>query len=232
MAVPVIQTRSEQKEGGNVATTTITAPTGITDGDVLIICTATDGNAGTFVWPTDFIEIDAGVGPSSRCTLGAAYKIAASESGNYVVSWDNSEQAISQMYRIDGAVSGSEIQDPNESSTGTSITASITPVLATDSDASLVIVAMGMDDDDVTTDGGGDGDYTTEDVDVSNTGANTCAIGIQSRSEATAAVPLQCDLTLTASEEFFAMWFAVRSIAPATGVDLRVAYHHYQRNTG
>ncbi len=214
MSIPVIQSRSEQKEPSNTTSSTITAPTGITDGDVLIICMATDGNATSINWPSGFTPIAEVHGPSNRCTAAAAYKIASGESGNYAVSWTGNEQAILEMYRVDGAISGDEVQDPDESNTGTSSTATITPVAATDADDSLVFVVSGTDDDDITVDGGGDADYTVEDVDKSSAGANTCAIGVQSKGIATAAVPPQCDLSLTASEEFAAFWFAVRSIAP------------------
>lgn len=216
MAIPVIQSRSEQKEGSNVETTTITAPTGITNGDVLVIAIATDGSSAPYVFPSGFTTIAAINGPSNRCNIAVAYKIAVTESGNYTVSWigAGNEQAISEMYRIDGAISGFEIQDPTEQATGTSTTATITPATATDVDDSLVLVCFGMDDDDITVDGGGDADYAVEDVDGSNTGANTCSIGIQSKGIATAATPPQCDLTLTASEEFAVLWFAIRSIDP------------------
>ena len=218
-AIPVIQTRSEQKETSDVATTTITAPASIADGDVLVICISTDGNS-VFTFPTGFTTIDQGLCPGAgggQCALGCAYKIASSESGNYIVTWTGGdEQAVSEMYRVDGAVSGSEIQDPNESNTGESpdIDATITPVASTDTNDSLVFCVSGHDDDDVTTDGGGDADYTTEDVDESNSGAGTCSIGVQSKGIATAAVPPQCDLTLTNFEEWRITWFAIRSIAP------------------
>lgn len=213
MAVPVIQTRTEAKVSPNSTTITLTAPAGITDGDVLVICIASDGNP-IFTFPTGFIEIGQVIGPSNRCTIGVTYKIASGEAGDYTITWSGPEQAVGEMYRIDGAVSGNEIQDPNESNTGTSGIPTITPATATDTDDSLVIVAMAMDDDDITEDGGGDADYVTEDVDRSDTGANTCSIGVQSRGEATVATPPQCDLTLTATEEFAALWFAIRSIAP------------------
>ena len=216
MGIPVIQSRSQQPEGTNVSTTTITAPAGIVDGDVLVIVIATDGNS-VFTFPTGFMVKDQGFGPSNRCTLGVASKIASSESGDYVVTWTGgTEQSIAFMYRIDGADSGNEIQDPNESNTGTSATASIVPVAATDQVNALVLVCFGMDDDDITTDGGGDPDYNVENVGRSSSGANTCSAGVQSRGQVGASVPPQCDLTLTASEEWRSIWFAVRgTVTPA-----------------
>ena len=215
MAVPVVQSRSEQKESSNTTTSTITAPAGIVDGDVLIICLATDGDqAGAITWPAGFTPIEE-LSNAVACFAGAAFKIASGEAGNYVVSWPDNEKAILEMYRIDGAVGGGEdIQDPGETNTGTAATATITPVAATDADDSLVIVVMGMDDDDITVDGGGDADYVVLDVDESDAAGGSCSIGVQSRDEAAAAVPPQCDLTLTASEQFAAFWFAVRSISP------------------
>lgn len=220
MAVPVIQSRSEQKESSTTNTTTITAPSGIVDDDVLVICISTDGNS-FFTFPSGFTVLNQGEGPSGRCALGIAFKIASSESGNYTVTWTGgNEKAISEMYRIDGAASEDQIQDSAETNTGSSSTATITPAVTTDTEDSLVMVIMGMDDDDITVDSGGDADYTTEDVDESDSGAGSCSIGVQSRSETSKAVPPQCDLTLTASEEFRAYWFAVRSVIPQNRLEL------------
>lgn len=224
--IPVIQTRNERKEPSTVSTTSIPPPASIADGDVLVICTATDGGS-VFTWPTGFIEIDQQIVGSGGglASIGGSYKIASGESGNYIVTWTGGvEKAISEIYRIDGAISGDEIQDPGENSATASATQTITPILATDTDDSLVMVCFGMDDDDVTIDGGGDGDYVTEDVDESDASAGSTSIGVQSKGIATAAVPPQCDLTLTASEDGGAFWFAVRSIVPIGGLanDMRI----------
>lgn len=218
MAIPVIQSSSEQKEPSNATTSTIAAPSGIQDDDVLIVVLCTDGDmpAASITWPSGFSEI-ANINNGAFCSANAAYKIASSESGSYVVSWTSSEQAVLWMYRVDGAVSGDEIQDPNESNTGSTSPATITPVASTDADDSLVFVIAGMDDDDITEDAGGDADYNVEDVDRSNTGNNTGSGGVQTKGIATAAVPPQCDLTLTADEQWATFWFAVRSIAPSVG---------------
>lgn len=210
MAIPVIQSRSEQKLTSNNTTITITAPAGIVDNDVLIICLATDGNSTNHIFPSGFVLIGEVHAPLNRATLLVLFKIASSESGNYIVTWTGNEQAIAEMYRIDGAVLGSEIQDPNESNTGTSALATITPAIATDSTDSLVLVVMGIDRDRVTVDGGGDADYVVEDVDQSG-GANGAGVGVQSRGQVSAGVPPQCDLTLTASDEWAALWFAIKS---------------------
>ena len=213
MAIPVIQSKSEQKEPANTTLTSIAAPSGIVDGDVLVICMATDGDQSTAItWPSGFVSI-AEVNNGKACFAGAAYKIASGESGPYAVSWPDAEEAIFEMYRIDGAVAGDEIQDPNESVIGTAETATLTPAVSLDTDDSLVLVIHGLDDDDITEDGGGDADYTLEDVDRSDTGPGTCSIGVQSKGIATAAVPPSCSLTLTAAEQFAAFWFAVRSIS-------------------
>ena len=219
-AVPVIQTKSERKETTNVTSTTITAPSGITDGDVLIICSSADG-VPVFTWPTGFTEIDQGFADAFRESLGCSYKIASSESGNYDVGLTVAEEVISEMYRVDGADSGSEIQDPNETNTGTSTTATITPATSTSSNDSLVFCVHGMDDGDVTIDGGGDADYSVEDVDESSVDTGNSSIGVQIKSIATAATPPVCDLTLTASNEFRAMWFAVLSPAGGAGLPRR-----------
>jgi hypothetical protein len=218
MAVPVIATKSEQKEGGNVATTTITAPASIAAGNLLLIVIATDGNS-VFSWPTDFVEIDQGFGPSDRCALGAAYKVAvtADESAtDYTVTWTGgTEQAIAEMYRITGNTTGQPVQDPDSSNTGSTSPANAL-AMVTDTDDTLVFACFGMDDDDITVDGGGPGgNWSVEDVDGSNTGANTCAVGVLTNGVTTKGSSGICQLTLTADEEWRAIQFGVRSQEPA-----------------
>jgi len=223
VAIPVIQSKSENTLQINGESLGVVAPAGITDGDVLVIFISNDGNvASSYVWPTGFIPIYE-LNQDINNSLGCAYKIASSESGIYVVSWTGSQTAIIEMYRVDGAVSGNEIQDPDESTSGTGASPTITPVASTDTDDSLVFVSHGMDDDDVTVDGGGDADYNLEDVDKNAAGAGTCSIGIQTKGIATAAVPPACTLTLLANEQFVIGWFAIRSIAPAGGVTVLAA---------
>lgn len=74
-----------------------------------------------------------------------------------------------------------------------------------------------------------------EAVDKSNTGVDTCAIGVQSKDVASASVAPQCDLSLTASEEFAAFWFAVRSLAsspiPTADVSFTLLIQRRQAHT-
>lgn len=234
MAIPVLANKNERKVTSNATSTTIGAPSGIQDGDVLVLILCTDGDqSAPITWPSGFTPIhEQNLG--NAIFVGAAFKIASGESGNYDVSWPDNEQAILFIYRITGAVSGDEIQDPDESNdSGTTANpATITPVASTDTDDSLVIVVAGMDDDDITIDGGGDADYVVVDVDKSNTGNGTCSCGVQRRDVATSAVPPTCDLTLTSNEQWIVFWFAVRSIAPGGGgLDIPIAaYHHMHHN--
>ncbi len=222
MAIPVVQDDSEQKENTNVEETTITAPANITNGDVLMLAISTDGNS-VFTFPTGFIEINQGFGTSNRCAGGLAYKIADGESGNYLVTWTGGvEESIANIYRIDGAVSGSEVFNPNEEISGQADPWVITPVASTDTDDSLVFVMFSSDHNDINVDAGTGAPYTQLDVDQSSTNNGACSYGTQTLGIATAAVPDEATVNVTAAEQYYGTWCAVRSIAPAAGAPRRI----------
>lgn len=221
MAVPVIQSKVKEKLGSPESEIVIDpVPSGIVTGDVLIVALSI-GTIRTVTAPSGFITIDLGGSDGDQSTHGAFYKIAtSSEPTSYTFSWTGGNaKSIALMYRVDGAVSGDEIQDPDEFNQGDSITPTITPVDSTDTNDSLVFVFQGADDRDMDFNAGGDADYTLEDADQSaDAGGSNCGAAIQTRSEATPAVPPQCDYTLLNIEQWRATWFAVRSIAPTAAV--------------
>jgi hypothetical protein len=104
---------------GNVTTLTVSPPAGIQDGDLLVLVLVTDGSthADPITWPTSFVEA-AGESPhSAGMTLAVATKVAASESGNYVVSWVDTERCVlvalrcraSSVSWLSGTVDGSAL---------------------------------------------------------------------------------------------------------------------------
>jgi hypothetical protein len=221
MAVPVIQSRSEKKEATNVTSTTITAPSGITDGDLLLIVSAFDGPAGSdltaLTIPAGFEQFI--LRDEGSVTIIAMWKIASSESGNYTISWSSQEQVISEMYRIDGITSDSEyvIFNPGETaeSNGAASSLTITPLKGTDTNDMLIFACFGIDDGDADPGAGGDADYTLEDADNSGTASGDVGIAVQTQSQATSGtVPDPCTYTPAASEGIAALWFGVRSLTP------------------
>lgn len=210
MATPVIESKAEQKEATNTTSTIITAPTGITDGDLLVICVAVDGDqTASIAAPAGFSTIYNLSNTSLYGTLFVSYKVASGESGNYTVSWAGSEEAYAVMYRISGVDTTTPIQDPNETLAAAASTHTITPVAATSSDNSLVIVVHSGDDNKIQPDLGGDADYTLEDADHNGGGSGGAGLAIQSQEVVTAGTPDACSYTYSTAANAHACWFAV-----------------------
>jgi len=127
MTVPNITSQVFEKGDVNNGTLTIDpVPSDIADDDILIITQMSDGDTGAITWPSGFAEIGKFLAPSSLATVAAAYKVASSESGTYVVSWVNGQDTILWMGSIRNATTSTPIDDPNTSNTGnsTSVTSS------------------------------------------------------------------------------------------------------------
>lgn len=68
----------------------VTAPSGITDGDILVAWSLNDATSGATTWPAGFTE-DTAVSPIlltsfDACTFRYAMKVASGESGNYTIT--------------------------------------------------------------------------------------------------------------------------------------------------
>lgn len=91
-----------ESSGTGVATgtsLTISAPSGIQDGDLLIIYAAYSRTDDDFTLPPGFTNIPiANAGGSIRGVMG--WKIASSESGDYVINWSGSAQCAGAVLRI------------------------------------------------------------------------------------------------------------------------------------
>jgi hypothetical protein len=95
---------------------TFTAPTGIQDGDILVIALHYDNAPGTITWPSGFTQFVSYIYNGSTKNVRAAWKVASSESGSYVVSTTNT------IYRsgVMGAWSGrSAAQSMSAQTSGT-----------------------------------------------------------------------------------------------------------------
>lgn len=227
-SLPVIQSRSEQNETTNTTSTTITAPSGIADDDLLVIIIAIDTANTGISFPAGFTTIHS-ENFDSATSLSIAHKVASSESGNYTVSWTNSEQSSAVMLRIDGIVTSDPVQDPNESATGTTSAGvgTITPSTATDTDDSLVFVAHSLAS---TTsmfpeDAIGDDDYRMVTA-FDNAQAGGQGIAVQIQGINSAATPDACGFEVDTVSKFIAAWFAARSVAPVGGANPRGPLGH------
>jgi hypothetical protein len=205
MTVPVIASESEQKEGSFTATTTITAPAGIVDDDILIAMICTDRTSGIVAPPTGFTPLtptDGLIGVTNSCTLYVAWKRAASESGDYTFNWVSNRQVYAFMLRISDVLTTEDPENLGEvENQAANLTPSIDPTTPSLPEA-LVLCFFTANDDDITEDGGFDADYVGITSDSSSTGNNTCSGCIQTRDEATPGDPPECTWTLTVAREF------------------------------
>lgn len=155
MANPVLESSANAEiQTSPSSSITVTAPTGITTGDLLLIFVSglksgADFNINT---PTGF-TLMVGGGNASRYIVGSYYKVAvlADETApNYTVSFGGAgiDDALISMHRVSGVASGSEISgsevDVDNAATGTtpSFTTALTPQTA---ESLLFVVFAGRD---------------------------------------------------------------------------------------
>jgi len=215
MAVPVIESKSTATRTSNGLNINLTAPSGINDGDLLLIVLGIDGNPIIFTPPTGFIDItplNGDKGPSDRITLFAAFKIASGESGDYNTTWISNQQGTGHMYRISGAGISSPIQSDgsvNSGSTGDSTALGFT----TDTPDTLALALHAIDRDRIT-DGQSDGGtgWTTEDI-IESGGANGAACGVSRKNITTAGSTLDSTQALSNNDEFVTRQIGIREVS-------------------
>ncbi len=229
MVAPVIATKTNNTADGT--SIVMTAPSGIADGDVLLILLGLDGNTTAFVNPSGFVQISPTDGDHNVtfCSMYAIYKIASSESGNYTVSWTTSEKVQGLMYRITGAVSGDEVQDPNNVNTG-AVAAATALSFTTDTDDTLALSLYGIDRNRITEGQADDGvGWTTEDI-LEEGSAGGAIAGVSRKTIGSAGATLDGVQTQSAADEWITRQIGIRSIAP--GAPIRTTFQAIYPNTG
>ncbi len=213
MVAPVIASKSSTVNSLNGTSNVLSAPSGIADGDLLLIVIGLDGNPTAFTPPSGFTEITPNNGnkaPSNAATLYACFKIASSESGSYTTSWTTGEHNVGFMYRITGAVSGQEIQDPTNTNTG-SVTPAIGSDFNTDTADSLALAFSSCDLAQLGSGENGTG-WSSEDHANTTGGGPSVGCGVSIKTIGTAGATLDSSRTLLSSEEWVTRCIAVRSI--------------------
>ena len=102
MAAPIVSATSSANNFGASGDLTLTPPSSIQDGDILLLVAGAYARGGSITC-SGFTQISDEVivaGSLSRTT--ALYKVASSESGNYTVSVDNAEGGAAVMFRLTG----------------------------------------------------------------------------------------------------------------------------------
>ncbi len=103
MAFPVVETTATSLETSGVTNHTVSLPSGIVSGNLLIVNFAVDGNPGVS-WPAGWTEIFE-VAKSSLNALAVAYRKAdGTESSTITVTTGASKTSSHTSYRISGAI--------------------------------------------------------------------------------------------------------------------------------
>jgi hypothetical protein len=218
MTLPSITTNSESKLATAGTSLTCTAPSGITDGDLLILHLVTDNL--TSDDPITIANDTAGATwvklveePFTGQVTGSIwYKIAASESGTYTASWTDTVEAIAWILRISDADNDTPFR-VTPSVLETSSTAIPTTAITTVTNNNLALAFFACDDDDVTVDGGISGTgWSVGLIDESAASSTSCSGGYAEKDMAATGSTGVCTLTLTAAEQSVAFCLAVQEV--------------------
>lgn len=104
MTFPIVQTADTQTGTvtSNTGTFTLTYPTNIASGDLLLAFIAQDGTGGTVTWPAGWVK-DTLNGNLNACSLQYAKKSAdGTETGDFNVTITTNEQCAWRVFRITG----------------------------------------------------------------------------------------------------------------------------------
>jgi len=162
---------TEAKADSDTTSITISTPTDVNEGDLLITAVATDGDTASSLAPPGgegWTEINVG-DYSSAVTLGAWWKLAdASESGSHQFTWTGDQQAYGWMMRITGHDPTGPIND--WAADGESSSAPTSPAVTSTVDGCLILRLGAFDDDDITVDDPGLSGHTAITMDSSSGG--------------------------------------------------------------
>lgn len=217
MVSPVIESFGINVQGSGNTQITIPAPTGIVDGDLLFLSVTVDGNNNAITLPAGFTQIfeqNTG-GLSSRL----AFKVASSESGDYTVTWVNTERSIGAVLRISGVDTG----DPYELGTGDSDNNTLATVLSMTptNDDVLMLACYFIDGNNLNNDDQSDGGvgWTTlyiRQTDVGGTPSNVTN-GISEKNIGASTASLDATQNLVSNDAWRTVQVAINSPAVVAG---------------
>ena len=214
--VIVVAARPEDASAGSEVSHTVTMPSPISDGDLMLTLGGTDGGGETHGY-TSWTQIDSEVG--SVHTSSMWERTASSEPASYTFTVSSSEKLQAIIAIINGQDAASPI-NASASGIGTS-DSPISPTVTTTVDDCLIIRGFACDDDLIATDDTGNPAGTTVILvrDTSGDGGDVSA-GMAYESQLTAGATGTATWTsaLSASSPWSACTIA---IAPASGVDTR-----------
>ncbi len=205
----------EGKRTNNWTYVTVTAPAGISSGDLLIAAVATDGGTSTTIAaPAGWTLLDRGSDSLNRVTLGVWWKLAgASEPSSYTFTWTGYERAYGWVMRFTGHDPADPINDHQfQQGTSSDSTPPCPSVTTTVADTMIVRIG-GFDRHNVTIDNPGLAGHTGITMDESNANNQACSGGAGYSQQAAIGASGTVNFTLTASRRYRTVTIAIAPVA-------------------
>ena len=207
MTAPVFQSFSEAKVSSPDNSITIDKPVGVVNGDLMIMVLVVDQQQAFLGNPAGW-TLGQGI-YDSAVSMDTWYKVASGEGSDYTFIWADNAEAYGFIMRITGHDSTTPV---NVSGLGTGTSASPTcPTVTTTKEDCLLLRIFGADDDDITVDGGYPSGHTGITVDKSSATSGSCSGGAAWKNHAIASATGTAAFSLTASEEWIGITFAINS---------------------
>ena len=223
MVAPSIATSTLGATGSGTSIT-VTAPTSISNGDLLVFVISFDGTAanpsvsndGTGAsWVREVYE------DGSNQELAVFMKIAASETGDYTCNWTGNEGVVANCLRITGHLSSGYFELGTATNAGGNTSPSNAASMTPNTDNNLMLACHAIDRDRITSgqSDGGTGWTTLTCEESGGAGGSACAIS--TKTITTAAASSDSTFSLSTNDTFSTIQIAVRSEAPVAGGNTR-----------
>jgi len=220
-AFPTVVTAANSVQATDSTSHTVSLPSGIVSGDLLIGFFSCDGTA-TVTWPnegTDWIEIVSNASVANRLSI-AWRKADGTEGASITVTTSASEESVHIVYRITGHIDPSTQPPEQASTTGSGVNPNPPDLTPTGGAKDYLWFAIeGSDDDDLVT--VYPTSYTDGETYGSSTGGGDCGIGA-ARRELNAASENPGAFTIAATEQWVAATIAVHPVAAGADDDLMI----------
>lgn len=210
---PTYEAFAEGKSNSDVQYCVVPAPTGSSQGKLLIAAVAVDGNQGSLLMTQGGWTRLAEINRSGDVGLGVWWKIAsADEPAWYIFYWPGSEKSYGWVMRFAGAHPVAPINVVAEGY-GTS-TSPVCPAVTTTTANCLVVRIGGFDKGNINVDNSGMAGHTTITVDRCSTNSDAASGGATWATKATPGSTGSANFSITGSERYGSVTVA---IAPNTG---------------
>jgi hypothetical protein len=211
----VYQSFNEGKRTTGGTSVVVTAPSGVTSGDLLIAAVSTDGTSSTtLAAPAGWTLLDRGIDSTGQVTLGVWYKIAgASEPGTYTFTWTGNQQAYGWIMRFTGHNPSTPINASSFTAGSTTSSTPPSPTVTTTVANTMIIRIGAFDRSYITVDSPGLTGHTRITMDRSSTNTNSCSGGAGYKTQAAAGASGTSNFALTWAEQYRTGTIA---IAPAS----------------